>query len=244
MKRLLATLAAVWLGLACAPTPEPYVTANFQSAEGHRFTEEQRARVTAVLEESARHIARDFPQFTDPMTVEVAPIVRPAVDALGGVTGRADRPGGILIEISTTFDGGVSAAIEEGLLRTATHEMHHLVRGWTIERNRFGPGIAIATANEGLAEVYSELIAGPSSAYEPLDDATFTAWAEEILALPVNASYGDWMFSHPDGREAVGYRTGAELVRRAMAESGLSIIELTERSPQEIWELAGFSWPA
>ncbi|EAP88887.1 hypothetical protein OA2633_01024 [Oceanicaulis alexandrii HTCC2633] len=68
----------------------------------------------------------------------------------------------------------------------------------------------------------------------------FNAWAEEIRALPQNANYGEWMFAHPDGREAIGYRTGAELVRRAMANSGLGIVELSAYSPDEIWRMAGF----
>ncbi len=242
MKLLLSVMAACWMALSEPMPSDLDVTAHYQTAEGHSFSQGQRTRIDDILAQSAAYIARDFPAYSGDITVQVVPIVRPIVDKLGGVTGRADRPGGIVIEVSTTFDGGMSGAIEAGLLRTATHEMHHLVRGWTIEDNKFGPGIAIATANEGLAEIYSERIAGPANSYSVLDDATFTAWAEEILALPVHASYGDWMFSHPDGREAIGYRVGAELVRRAMANSGLSIIEITERSPQEIWELAGFTW--
>jgi len=61
-----------------------------------------------------------------------------------------------------------------------------------------------------------------------------------VRALPVNADYGQWMFSHPDGREAIGYRIGLELVRRAMQRSGLDIVALSEASPEAIWEMAGF----
>ncbi|MBL4544443.1 MAG: hypothetical protein JKP95_00420 [Oceanicaulis sp.] len=80
-------------------------------------------------------------------------------------------------------------------MRTGLHEMHHLARGWTIENNAFGPGIAIAAANEGLAEIYAEAYEGRETAYEPLDADTFRAWAEEIRALPRRANYGHWMFA-------------------------------------------------
>ena len=243
MSLVLIAVTASTLALSGSEVASPDVVEHYEVAEGTRFTEAQQARIDSILDESAAQIRTDFPDYQNDITVTLVPINRPGVDALGGVTGRAQRPDELVIEVSMTYPGGMSAALEEGFLRTALHEMHHLVRGWTIENNSYGPGIAIATANEGLAEVYSELIAGETHAYKTLDDATFNAWAEEILALPVHANYVEWMFVHPDGREAIGYRTGAELVRRAMANSGLTVVQMTTRSPEEIWTLAGFDWP-
>ncbi|MCP2679904.1 DUF2268 domain-containing protein [Maricaulaceae bacterium NA33B04] len=241
--KTLAAVAVMTLASWSAPDAPLIVDEVFEASDSGAFSAAEQARVDTLLDESAAFIARDFPEFADTITVALVPIARPGVDALGGVTGRAQAPGALVLEVSSTYPGGMGEAIEAGLLRTALHEMHHLVRGWTIENNRYGPGIAIAAANEGLAELYSEDIAGSSHAYPPLDDETFTAWAQEILALPGNANYGEWMFAHPDGRKAIGYRTGAELVRRAMANSGLDIIEMSELSPEEIWTLAGFRWP-
>jgi hypothetical protein len=87
--------------------------------------------------------------------------------------------------------------------------------GWTIHGNKFGQGIDIATINEGLADVFAELQVGyPHGSYTNTVD--YDAWAKEILALPKNANYGQWMYAHPDGRAVIGYRTGAYLVKKAI----------------------------
>lgn len=216
------------------------VSISFDAGEGHQFSVSERALISQILDAAYQTTKADFPNLADTVSVEIHPIHRPAVDVLGGVTGRAQRPGVLILEMSVTYPGGLEAAARDGLMRTGLHEMHHLARGWTIEGNAFGPGIAIAAANEGLADVYAEQYEGRETAYAPLDAETFNAWAEEIRALPRNANYGEWMFAHPDGREAIGYRTGAELVRQAMANSGLSIVEISAHSPDEIWRMAGF----
>ncbi len=48
------------------------------------------------------------------------------------------------------------------------------------------------------------------------------------------------MFEHPDGRLAIGYRTGNFLIRKAIAKSGKNIIELSENTPDQILKLAGY----
>lgn len=213
---------------------------DFTEAEGHVFTDAERSRIETLLIEAYAITKDDFPSLPDQVSIEIMPINRPAVDPLGGVTGRAQRPGVAILELSVTYPGGVMAAAENNLRAVALHELHHLALGWTIENNQFGLGINIATAVEGLAEAYAETYEGVDTTYPPLDDATFRAWGEEILALPTHADYGQWMFTHPDGREAIGYRTGLELVRQAMEQSGLNIIEISALSPDEIWQAAGF----
>jgi hypothetical protein len=48
------------------------------------------------------------------------------------------------------------------------------------------------------------------------------------------------MGEHPDGRTYIGYRTGNFLIRRAMNNSGKSILELSHFMPNEIIKLAGY----
>ena len=74
----------------------------------------------------------------------------------------------------------------------------------------------------------------------PPEEAIAHLWALEILALPKDANYGKWMFQHPDGREAIGYRTGNFIVRKAMLNSKKSILSLGKYTPEEIWEMAGY----
>lgn len=196
------------------------------------------AAMTAILDATYADVVALYPDL-GAVTVEVNTINRPGVDAIGGVTGRAQRPGVIVIEVSMTYPGGILSAVEANLARNFYHELHHLARGWTIEDNAFGPGIHIAAINEGLAVVFSEEMTGQPDASGTVPDDP-EAWALEIRDLPLNANYWEWMFDHPDGREAIGYRTGTWLVRLAMANTGLTLLEMAEHSPAEIWRMAGF----
>ena len=62
-------------------------------------------------------------------------------------------------------------------------------------------------------------------------------WWKEITSLPITASYSDWMIQHPDGRQAIGYKAGSFIVRKAMADSDNSIVELSDMSVEEILAL-------
>lgn len=217
------------------------VAADFQSNEHHTFSEAEIRLINDRMDAIHAEVEAVYPALADLVSVTVIPVHRPAVDALGGVTGRAERPDELIIEISVTYPGGIVAAVEAGLRNTFVHELHHTVRGWTMQGNHFGHGIQVAVINEGLATVAAEEITGVTQQSD-LPPHDVTSWASEILALPQRADYGQWMFLHPDGREAIGYRTGRWVVRRAMERSGLSIEELTVLTPAAIWALAGFEW--
>lgn len=163
-------------------------------------------------------------------------IVENDLDPVGGVAGWAARPGEVQLIISAAYPGGIESAIDQGLATVLFHEFHHLWRGWTIEQNRFGPGIPNAVVNEGLAAVFADTYSGV--AWERFDyPENVQEWLDEILELPLDADYNTWMNDHPDGRIAVGYRTGRYVVHRAMAQSGLGIVELSALSPEEILAL-------
>lgn len=66
-------------------------------------------------------------------------------------------------------------------------------------------------------------------------------WVEEILQHPKDAENNHWVSGeHPDGRAFIGYRAGNYLIRKAMKESGKSVLELSALNPAEIFELAGY----
>jgi uncharacterized protein YjaZ len=217
------------------------VQARFETAGEFSFSAEQRTRIQSVLDNTHAAVRADFPELADIVEVTVVPVDRD-LSSVGGVSGRADAPGRVVIEIITTGEGGVLAAIADGLAPAFAHELHHLVRGWTMMENRYGPGIAIAAVNEGLAVAYAEQLTGRHhEGNAPPGDDVATAWALEIRDLPVNADYGQWMFAHPDGRDGVGYRTGRFIVQQAMEFSGRDAIALTDATPEEVWALAGLA---
>ena len=80
------------------------------------------------------------------------------------------------------------------------------------------------------------LITEQPAVLDELDERESTG----IMLLALNANYQHWMFQHPDGRLAVGYRTGNYLIRKAMAKSGKDVLELSEHTPDEIYKMAGF----
>lgn len=214
------------------------VDVSFEPSHAGVLGDDVRSAMTAILDATYADVVAIYPDL-GAVTVEVHTIDRPGVDAIGGITGRAQRPGVIVIEVSMTYPEGILTAIEANLARNFYHELHHLARGWTIENNAFGPGIHIAAINEGLAVVFSEEMTGQPDVSGAVPDDP-AAWALEIRDLPLNANYWEWMFDHPDGREAIGYRTGTWLVRQAMANTGLTLLEMAEHSPDEIWRMAGF----
>ena len=164
------------------------------------------------------------------------------LELVGGVTGRTESnsPPLIMLQISNNYGGGVIDSVYTGLKTALFHELHHLSRGWAIQDNKFSYGIPNAMVNEGLAVVFAEIYTGDISEVNSYPDEA-DSWVREILELPLDASYSDWvMGEHPDGRTYIGYRTGNFLVRKAMTQSGKNILELSELMPEEIIKLAGY----
>lgn len=205
-----------------------------------KFSDNQKKTIEETVVNTVKDFSEMFELTKTPIKFTIHIIERDLSDVYG-VTGRADKPDEIEISISSTYAGGLNKAIMDGLKATVFHELHHTIRGWTIHGNKFPRGIDVAAINEGLADVFAELQVG-----RPLNklstDINYHEWANEVIALPQNANYGHWMFMHPDGRTAIGYRLGAYLVKRAMENSQLDIFELSKLSIAEIYQHAGYEY--
>ncbi|GLR69634.1 DUF2268 domain-containing putative Zn-dependent protease [Agaribacter marinus] len=214
----------------------------FVPSETADFTAEQENRIKKITVKVIAKVQKSFPSLSNKINFNFLMEDRD-LTIVNGVAGRADRANSIEINISSIYAGGVDKAIDDSLKRTLFHELHHIARGWLVLETKFGYGIDIAAINEGLAEVYSELEAGHSNA-NYTGNPDFDAWTKEILALPVQAhsEYAQWMFQHSDGRQAIGYRTGAWIVKKAMAASGKDIEELTQMSVKDIYAAAGYKF--
>jgi uncharacterized protein YjaZ len=214
------------------------LTIIYEGGADSGFSDGEKQLITDLIRRAEQEVRALLPTLPDVIEV-TAMVIDRNVDIVGGVTGRADAPGKVLIEISSVFPGGITAAVQSALSSTVFHEFHHLNRGWTIQGNKFGPGIPIAAVNEGLATVFAEEYTGVyfAAAYSYPENAA--EWLEEILALPGDADYSTWMMGeHPDGRNSIGYRVGRYIVHQATANSGKGILELSSLAPGEILRLA------
>ena len=206
-----------------------------------KFTESQKVFISKVISNSEEEVRKLLPKLPDSIKV-IVEAVDWDLDIVKGVTGRAETnsPPLVLVQISHHYKGGVIDSVYQGIKSTIFHELHHLSRGWAIQDNKFSYGIPNAMVNEGLAVAFTEIYTGDINEVNAYTDEADN-WVKEILDLPLDASYADWvMGEHPDGRTYIGYRTGNFLVRRAMNNSGKNILELSNLMPNEIIKLAGY----
>jgi hypothetical protein len=206
-----------------------------------KFTESQKVFILEVISNSEEEVRKLLPKLPDSIKV-IVEAVDWNLDFVSGVTGRAETnsPPLVLVQISHNYKGGVIDSAYQGIKSTIFHEFHHLSRGWAIQDNKFSYGIPNAMVNEGLAVAFTEIYTGSKNEAEAYTDEADN-WVKEILALPLDASYSDWvMGEHPDGRTYIGYRTVNFLARKAMIKSGKTILELSELMPNEIIKLAGY----
>lgn len=206
-----------------------------------RFTESQKDFIREVIINSETEVRNLLPKLPDSIKV-IVENVDWDLDIVGGVTGRTETnsPPLVLVQISNNYKQGIIDSIHAGLKATIFHEFHHLSRGWAIQDNKFSYGIPNAMVNEGLAVAFTEIYTGNINEVNSFTDEADN-WVREIMALPLNANYADWVMGvHPDGRTYIGYRTGNYLIRKAMTLSGKDILELSELMPDEIIKLAGY----
>ncbi len=205
------------------------------------FTDNEKAFISNVIETSENEIRKLLPKLPTHIEVVVETVNRD-LGKVGGVTGRTETnsPPVVIFEVSNNYKGGIVDSLKTALRSTTFHEFHHLSRGWAIQDNKFSYGIPNAMVNEGLAIVFSEIYSGnieEINSYPKEADS----WVKEIIALPQRSSYSDWvMGEHPDGRTYIAYRAGNFLIRKAMAKSGKSILELSDLPPEEIIKLSGY----
>ena len=206
-----------------------------------KFTETQKVFIREVISNSEEEVRDLLPNLPDSIKV-IVEAVDWDLDIVSGVTGRTETnsPPLVSIQISNQYKGGVIDSVYQGIKSTVFHELHHLSRGWAIQDNKFSYGIPNAMVNEGLAVAFTEIYTGNIDEVNAYTDEADN-WVKEILALPLDASYSDWvMGEHPDGRTYIGYRAGNFLLKTAMINSRKTILELSELMPNEIIELAGY----
>jgi len=237
---IIAVLCIISCNSNSKKSPIANVVVVFQE-DSLKFTEPQKVFILEVIRNSEEEVRNLLPNLPDSIKV-IVENVDWNLNIVNGVTGRTEtnHPPLVLVQISNNYQGGVIDSVYQGIKSTIFHELHHLSRGWAIQDNEFSYGIPNAMVNEGLAVAFTEIYTGNINEVNAYTDEADN-WVKEILALPLDASYSHWvMGEHPDGRTYIGYRTGNFMVRRAMNNSGQSILELSNLMPNEIIKLAGY----
>jgi len=237
---IIASISIISCNSNLKKSPLAKVDVVFQE-EALKFTALQKTHINEVISNAEEEVRKLLPTLPDSIKVSVESVDWD-LDIVGGVTGRTETnsPPLVLLQISNNYHGGIIDSVKTRIRSTIFHEFHHLSRGWAIQDNKFSYGIPNAMVNEGLAVAFTEIYTGNISEVNAYTDEADN-WVKEILALPLNANYSDWvMGEHPDGRTYIGYRTGNFLIRRAMTMSGKSILELSALTPEDIIKLAGY----
>ncbi|QYK05845.1 DUF885 family protein [Shewanella zhangzhouensis] len=202
------------------------------------LSEQQQKLLINTINDVVREVKSQLPNFPDNLKLSVNLVARD-LESVSGVSGIAETHQSLTLDISETYSKGFDEAIVKGVRSTLYHELHHVIHGWTMQGNKFGPGIAIAAVNEGLASVFAEQQSGVTEQWSFYPDNVLE-WVNEILSLPVNAPYEVWMMgNHPDGRHNIGYRAGRFIVHQAIEKTGRTVTELSSLSPYEVLHLAG-----
>lgn len=247
----LALIAAAW---ACAPREGsvgsdarersagddgvPELTVSFTDSEDYVFSDEDRRVVEEVAETAIEEVAPLLEG--EPSRIELVVQAGSSVIPETGDAGAAQAPGRIGWTVDPGRPGGVLAVARARLRSTLFHEVHHLVRGWTIQGGTAGGRLIDAAAAEGLATAFERDAAGWDPPWGEYPEDEVDRWLGELRDPPEGASYAHWMFQHPDGRRWIGYRAGTYLADRAMAVTGRSAAELAMTPTDELLELSGF----
>ena len=209
------------------------IRVEFKASSRHVFRPEEQAAIRAICDRAeleAREYLRGLP-LTLWLSVEDSSAVIPEYGSSGAALNRTH----MRWRVDATRPEGVIELAELHLRATLFHELHHLARGWV--ETGAPPALMDAVVSEGLATSFERDAAGhraPWGEYPP----EVRAWVDELLALPDDAPYAQWMFRHADGRRWVGYRAGTFLADQVMARIRRSAAQLCLVPTAEILALA------
>lgn len=155
-----------------------------------------------------------------------------------GCTGSSVAPRLVVWTVDPNRSEGVVGIVNARLRHALFHEFHHLARGWVFYGGEPTDTFMDGVISEGLATAFERDAAGSDPPWGQYDSQV-GSWVSELMALPREAPYGDWMFRHPDGRRWIGYRAGTYLADRAIENSGRSAAQLVNTPSVEVLRMAG-----
>jgi uncharacterized protein YjaZ len=160
-----------------------------------------------------------------------------------GYGGTAMTSNQIRFIVDPSRPEGVETIVRAHLRHTLFHESHHLARGWFITAGEPMNAFIDNAVCEGLATAFERDVGGYAPGWAEYPD-NVADWVEELLQLPVDANYAEWMFYNPDGRVWIGYRAGTYIADLAINNSGRSAAQLVRTPVPEVLEHAGYPYPS
>lgn len=209
------------------------VTVEFYIENGYRFSLAERDAIETIADAAVPEVRRLLPT----LPADIVLKVYPGTDVIPetGETGFTAGTNRVFWIVTPRRPEGVIAIANRELRGTLFHELHHLVRAQT----EGSLTLRQRVVGEGLATAFERDMAGmpaPWGKYPP----EVAEWTKEILALPDDASWKQWMSRHPDGRRWVGYKVGTYIADQAMRSSKKSAAELVNAPTADVLRMAGF----
>jgi uncharacterized protein YjaZ len=209
------------------------ITVEFYSEDGYRFSQAERGTIEDIADAAVPEVRRFLPTLPRDLVLKVYP----GKDVIPetGEGGSIASPNTVFWIVSPQRPEGIVAVAKRELRGTLFHELHHLVRSQTPDPLTLMDRVV----SEGLATLFERDAAGmpaPWGQYPP----NVADWVKELLALPSDASWKQWMSHHPDGRRWIGYKAGTYIAEQASRTSGKSPADLANAPTAEVLRLAGF----
>ena len=222
-------LVFVFVYSSCASHPVDVV---FYRVAGHSFSWSERRVIQAIADDAATEAQRLLPSLPDSLILR-AYLGREVLDDTGETaTHSASRV--VSWTVDPTRPEGVAAIAQARLRPSLFFHYYGLARG-----GRFPPARDFLedVVAFGLATAFARDFSGGPVAWAAYPPETVT-WVDEVLALPDDVAYNDWMGRHSDGRRRVGPSVGTYLADQAVARSGRSSADLVAVPVHDIVDLA------
>lgn len=212
------------------------IAVHFLDTDDHEFSAAERSLLEQLALSSEPEVRDLLPMLRSRLNLVVT--TGTGVIPETGEVGYAASPD--VVHWKVDASRGVAAVAAEHLRHMLFHELYHCARlihlpGYRTEDWYDGSVV------EGLATVF-EREAGwrpPYGEYPPDEVAN---WAAELFRQPVDHTFNDWKFAHPDGRRWISYRVGAWLVEQAVARSGRGVADLVWEPTASIVRMAGVEY--
>lgn len=200
------------------------------------FSPDTRVAICKVCDVTETEVRTLLP--TLPAMVELAAQTGSFVMPETGEIGSAATPVRVNWTVDPSRPGGVAAVVRAQLRFTLYHELHHIARGWVFRGGAPRTSFMDGVVSEGLATAFERDAGGRLPPWGQYSQEA-PALVAELLQLPLNAPYKQWMYRHPDGRRWIGYQAGTFIADQAIASSRLSAADLVLVPTNEILRMAG-----